>query len=182
MFAGRMRIGLVRHFKVKHPFPDKFLLTAEEVVQWFEAYEQAELDITPADLRNVSWEICYSSPLNRAVKTAKNIFNGEINISSSLTELSAAPFLYRKIRLPFLLWGLIVRVRSTSSGDEMNAFKQRINTLLDQILAGEEENVLIVSHVFVMQHLHKELIRRGFAGQAFRRPDHGIVYVFKKGQ
>ena len=173
-----MKIGLVRHFKVNHAFPDKFLLNAKEVIQWFEGYEAAELEINPVDLENISWEICYSSPLNRAVQTANHIFKDEITISPSLSELPANPFLYKKIKLPFLLWGLIVKIRSSSSGKVMDAFTTGINEFLEELLRGKDENVLIVSHVFVMQHLQKELIRRGFHGNAFNRPEHGKVYVF----
>ena len=175
-----MKIGLVRHFKVKHSFPDKFLLSADEVIQWFDAYEAASLEISAVELRNVSWEKCYASPLNRAIQTANYIFKGDITISPSLTELPADPFLYKKIKLPFLLWGLIVRVRSAFSGDETEAFKHRINNFLDEILAGKEQNVLIVSHVFVMQHLQQELIRRGFKGEKFKRPYYGRLYIFEK--
>ena len=37
-----MRIGLVRHFKVNHPYPEKRILTKSDVINWFADYDSTE--------------------------------------------------------------------------------------------------------------------------------------------
>ena len=119
-----MKIGLVRHFKVNHPFPKKFLVSGAEVIKWFEEYELAELEYTEVDLLGIEWERCYSSPLNRAVKTAGSIYVGEIIQLSELKELEALPFVRKSIRLPFMVWAIYVKMKSLSSSDRrMKEFK-----------------------------------------------------------
>src|SRR5688500_19725168 len=75
-----MKIGLIRHFKVKHPFPKKILVSAADAINWFEEYEVAELEIINVDLGSIEWQMCYTSPLKRATRTASHIFPGDIVI------------------------------------------------------------------------------------------------------
>jgi hypothetical protein len=175
-----MKIGLVRHFKVRHPFPKKVLLSAAEVVQWFDEYDLAEIEQKNVDLCGVEWKKCFCSPQERAAKTAFSIFKGEIIKSIELKELESLPFLRKNIRLPFLIWGMIIRSKFSSTNEATAEFKSKINTFLDELLFKNSTDVLIVSHFFVMLLLQKELIKKGFKGNTFKSPDYGKVYMFEK--
>lgn len=176
----KMKVGLVRHFKVKHKFPKKVLLTAAEVVKWFEDYEVAELEYKDVDLCRVEWRSCFTSPLERAAKTASTLFNGEIIKADELKELEALPLMNKTIRLPFLVWAIIIRIKFSTSNKITTEFKTKIIAFVDQLIVKHDKDVLIVSHGFVMMTLQKELLKRGFSGNTFRSPAYGKVYVFEK--
>ena len=56
-----MKLGVIRHFKVDHPFPKKTFLTKQEVLAWFDHYDNAEtLVYKNVDLQNIEWSRCYS--------------------------------------------------------------------------------------------------------------------------
>lgn len=175
-----MRIGLVRHFKVKQAYPGKFLLTKSEVIKWFDGYESAEVESKEVDLYGINWKHCYASPLNRAVKTAGRIYDGETIQISELKELDILHLLTNRIRLPFMIWGILVRIKSLKSNTETNEFKNKIAAFVDELVLKNDTDILIVSHWFVMQVLQKELIKKGFKGNNFRSPDYGTVYIFEK--
>jgi len=62
----------------------------------------------------------------------------------------------------------------------MSAFREGINSFIDDILLKSDGNVLIISHVFVMKHLQKVLIKRGFSGSEMKTPDYGKLYVLER--
>jgi len=78
------------------------------------------------------------------------------------------------------MWGLMVRIVSFMSNKDTERFKQGIIAFVDRILSGEEQEVLIVCHWFVMRVLRQELIKRGFTGKNFKTSDYGILYVFER--
>jgi hypothetical protein len=83
-----MRIGLVRHFKVNHPFPERRLLTKSDVIKWFADYDNTlDLEYKKVDLSDIRWKHCYSSPMLRTVNTANHIFDGQITEIPALKEL-----------------------------------------------------------------------------------------------
>lgn len=173
-----MKIGLVRHFKVKHKRPKKFLISRQEIEDWFKGYETADIDYRPTDLQDVDWKKCFSSPVDRAYKTANSIYKGNIQQSDHLKELEILPLLDKKGKLPFLMWGLHIRSRSLNTNKITEAFQSRIQAFVDELLQENQEDVLVVSHGFVMMSLQKELIRRGFQGRKFASPENGKLYVF----
>ncbi len=175
-----MKIGLVRHYKVKHPFIKKFVISAEELAKWFEEYDAADIEYGHVELGDIEWNICYTSPLGRAVKTANHIFKSEITTTEDLKEYAALPKLNRRIKLPMLVWAILVRAKFFYSKRHANEFKSRILNFLDVIQFGKEENVLIVSHVFVMNVIQRELRNRGFVGNKFSLPEYGKVYIFER--
>src|SRR5687767_2385775 len=147
-----MRIGLVRHFKVNQAFPEKRLLTKSDVINWFADYDSTpEIEYKKVDLSNIQWKYCYSSPMLRAINTANYIFDGQITEIPELKELDILHRLSDKWKLPFLAWGLIVRIKSFSPNKDTAAFKNEIIAFVDKIIAGNESDVLIVSHWFVMR-------------------------------
>lgn len=176
-----MKIGLVRHFKVKHKAPEKILLTASEVIEWFSRYDLADVEHQAVDLKNVNWERCFSSPLPRAMATAKSIFDGEIEIVNELKELAVFPLLNSNLKLPFIVWAILIRIKSSSENDNtLNKFRHTIKTFFDELLLQEEKQTLVVSHGFVMMYLQKELKKRGFKGKSFGSPTNAKVYIFEK--
>lgn len=175
-----MKIGLVRHFKVNHPFPDKIFLSKLEVIKWFEEYDKTEnIQYKLVDLHGIDWKQCYSSTMIRAVNTANHIFGGNILKATELQELDIIHRLSDKIKLPFILWGLIVRIKSFSTNNDTVNFKNQIIAFVDQILSNDKSETLIVSHWFVMRVIRQELLKRGFVGDHFKSNEYGTLYVYE---
>jgi Histidine phosphatase superfamily (branch 1) len=175
-----MKIGLIRHFKVKHKEPTNLLLTASEVIEWFAGYDLADVEHQAVDLKNINWERCFSSPLPRALTTATAIFDGEIEILNELKELAVFPLLGSNLKLPFLVWAIVIRIKSSSKNNTLSEFRNKIKTFVDEILLKEEKQTLVVSHGFVMIYLQKELKKRGFKGNGFGSPANAKIYIFEK--
>lgn len=174
-----MKIGLIRHFKVTLPYPTKWLVSYDEVVDWFAKYEHGELDIFPIDLGDEEWHAGYTSAAPRAVKTAKAIPAISFISSEEIKELDLIPHLKSNVRLPFMVWATWVKIVSSSSHEEVTVFKNRIASFVDKIMETHiDQNVLIVSHGFVMMFMQKELKKRGFQGKGFSSPKNGVVYTF----
>lgn len=149
-------------------------------MQWFEAYDQADTEPIPVDMRQIHWTVCCSSPQKRAVQTAREIYNGEISLHDELMELDASPFLRPGIRLPFLVWGIWIRWKTMSDHPATKIFKEKIGHFVDTLSGYESDDVLIVSHGLVMTFLREELLKRGFSGESFRGPAYGRIYIFEK--
>lgn len=175
-----MYIGLLRHFKVNHPYPAKFLVTYAELVKWFEEYEQAEIAILDVDRGEIVWDRCISSSSPRALHTARHIYDGEIESTDRLKELDLVSALSTRIPLPFLVWAILAKVKSMTSHQVMKEFNERIISLADELVQHHNENILVVSHAFVIQKLRRELLSRGYVGPEFKMPEYGRVYVFSK--
>ena len=173
-----MKVGLIRHFKVKKDMPGKGLLLPNEVYLWFDEYDRAEVEDGEFDLCGITWERCYSSDLPRAVKTAEKMFSGDVIKMQELRELSLELFTKKSIKLPFLVWALTFRIKTLISREFMDHFKRQIATAVDKILLESNGDVLIVSHSFVMIFLRKELMKRGFKGPNFKRPNYGKLYIY----
>ena len=176
-----MKIGLVRHFKVDHSFPTKRWLSKSEVLEWFVAYDSTtSIQYKTVDLHDINWKRCYSSPMVRAIQTAKHIFNGEIVEKQELRELDILHQLSNKVKLPFMMWGIIVRVKSLFLNSDTQAFEKRISDCIDDIIKHSEHDTLIVSHWFVMRVIRRELIKRGFAGGSLKTNAYGTLHVFER--
>ncbi|MEH7390832.1 histidine phosphatase family protein [Bacillus sp. JJ1503] len=179
-----MKIGLVRHFKVKDAIPEKTWMTPAELSKWFEDYDLSDIEKGETDLQNLEWETCYSSDLSRAEKTAHAIFVGKIIKTEKLREVKAYPIIQANIKLPYQLWAVFVRLawlfNHPSQKDSVKAVKERINLFLDEVFSAGNEHVLIVSHGALMIFMRKELLKRGFKGPKISHPKNGILYVFEK--
>ena len=175
-----MHIGLLRHFKVNHPYPAKFLVTYPELVKWFEDYEQAEIAVVDFDNGAIVWDRCISSSSPRALHTARHIFRGEVESTDRLKELDLVSALSTRIPLPFLVWAILAKVKSMTSHQVMMEFNERISSLADELIQHHEGNILVVSHAFVIQKLRRELLRRGYEGPEIKMPEYGVVYIFSK--
>jgi hypothetical protein len=85
-----MRIGLVRHFKVKQDMPEQLWVSPSELQAWLDAYDQAEVEIKETDLGGIEWKVCYTSTMPRAVTTAQSIYKGQnaITFTDRLVEVT----------------------------------------------------------------------------------------------
>jgi len=176
-----MKIGLVRHFKVNHPFPKKKLLSKSEVIEWFVGYDNTtNIEYKKVNLSEINWESCYSSPMIRTLNTARHIYNGKIEEIPELKELSILHRLPGRFKLPFIVWGTIVRIQSLSSNKDTDKFRSDIGLFLDKIIAKKEGDILIVSHWFVMRIIRQELIKRKFSTDNFKSDEYGTLYIFER--
>jgi broad specificity phosphatase PhoE len=178
-----MKVGLVRHFKVKRGYPNKFV-NSYELMKWVDEYDASDVEENEIDLCNIEWENCYASDLYRAEITAKKAFDGEITYLKELREISLSPFFQSKLRLPLVIHLLFIRIawllNHKSQPESKREVTNRINRLLDTIL-HHEEDVLIVGHGGIMMFMRKELLKRGFSGPKFgKTPENGKVYIFEK--
>ncbi|WP_044748436.1 histidine phosphatase family protein [Bacillus alveayuensis] len=177
-----MKVGLIRHFKVTRGYPNKFV-TSDELMKWADEYDASDVEENEIDLCNIEWKRCFSSDLLRAKITAEKAFNGKIVYLEELREIKLSPFFRLNIRLPLFLHLFFIRVawlfNHKSQLESKSDVIKRINAALDKILISNED-VLIVSHGGIMMFMRKELMRRGFKGPKFRRPDHGKLYIFQK--
>jgi len=178
---SKLKIGLVRHYKVVKGFPKGLSLTANELNQWFEEYNASDIEIGNADISEIPWDICYSSDLFRAKKTAEYIYDGNIIFSSELRELKP-PLFKGNMKLPFFMWVIIARIRGLFDPivkAEIKEGKKRVASFFDQNIS-QHQNVLIVGHGGMMMYMRKELLKRGYKGPSFTIPKNGEIYIFEK--
>jgi broad specificity phosphatase PhoE len=178
-----MKIGLVRHFKVNHPYPMK-RVERIELQQWLQGYDEADIEEKHIDLLGIEWTCCFVSDLPRALTTAKSIYNGELFVRSELREIPVSPFFKRGIKLSVKSHAVIMRLawlcNHSSQTEKKAEVKRRVTTVVDEILAEKRENVLVVSHGALMIYLRKELLKRGFKGEKFTRAHNARVYLYEK--
>lgn len=151
-----MKIGLVRHFKVAKGLPEKRFLSPNELMQWFEEYDVADVEDGEVYLGDVVWKRCFTSDLPRAIKTAEKIYSGNIVPMKELRELQPSMPSKNIIKLPFLLWVILIRCRFLTPRKCINDFKKRVEAILDEILLQCVEDTLIVSHGALMIYIRKE--------------------------
>jgi broad specificity phosphatase PhoE len=177
-----MKIGLIRHFKVKNKPPRKWM-TPVELDQWFSEYDTSDIEIGLTESLS-EWDICFSSDLLRAEKTAQSIFKGEIVTAEDLREIAAYSLFHKKIRLPYILWMFTVRmawfINHKSQLENKIDANKRAEAIIDEILSKQSGNILIVSHGVFILLLKRALMKRGFIGPGMMSPKNGKMYVFKK--
>jgi broad specificity phosphatase PhoE len=176
-----VKIGLIRHFKVTRGYPNK-LVTSDELMNWVKEYDKSDVEENEVDLGSVRWKHCFSSDLPRARTTAEKCFEGKIIYIEELREVALSPLFRVNIRLPLMFHLFFIRVawifNHRSQPEKRKDVLSRINKALDLALYSGED-VLIVSHGGVMMYMRKELLKRGFRGPKFRRPENGLLYLFE---
>ena len=176
-----MKVGLVRHFKVKQAYPTG-RISAREVEHWCRRYDESDIEEGQTDLGGIAWSRCYSSDMPRAIRTAERIYGTDIHKMPELREIPAPTFT-TKWKLPLLGWALLIRMSwlfHAPTRHNIKDAKARINKALDEALARNDDNVLIVSHGALMKYLRKELRVRGFRGPNFGLAMNGKLYAFEK--
>ncbi|MBO9597581.1 MAG: histidine phosphatase family protein [Cohnella sp.] len=176
-----MRVGLVRHFKVKQAYPSG-RVGARDVEQWFRKYDEADIEEGQADLGGIEWTRCYSSDMTRAIRTAEMIYGPDIRKMSELREIPAPTFTTNR-KFPLVVWAILIRLSwlfHARTRQDIEAAKARVGKFLDMALSGNDDNVLIVSHGALMKYLRKELIARGYRGPNFGVAKNGKLYTFER--
>ena len=177
-----MIIGLVRHFKVKVK-PGEGGLTSSEFEKAMSDYDLA--DVIPNELQvdAADWEICYSSSLPRALKTAETIYHGKIIITDLLREVPILPFTKTDFIFPAFVWHTAARIawlkNRPSQPEGKFKTEERIKKFLEIINSSNHERVLIVSHGFFMNSIFRELLKLGFKGSMDYHPRNGKLYILE---
>jgi len=179
---SKMKVGLLRHFKVTLGYPNK-LVSSAELLQWQREYDESGLEEINIDLHGVEWKRCYSSDLGRARQTAEKAFSGHIFCSEDLREIAISPILKSGVKIPLWLYLSMIRTAwffgHESQKESKKQVLERINKALDYALAHGED-VLIVGHGGIMMFMRKELLKRGFSGPKLNRPENARIYIFEK--
>ncbi|MBS8264239.1 histidine phosphatase family protein [Mesobacillus boroniphilus] len=177
-----MKIGLLRHFKVTLGYPSKFV-TSKELLIWQQEYNESRIEEVDIHHQGQKWSRCYSSDLERAKITASRAFEGNITFLEDLREMSLYPVFRAEMRLPLWLHVTLIRIAwflgHKSQKESKKEVMRRINRVLDEAIA-EGEDILIVGHGGIMMFMRKELLKRGFSGPKFNRPENAKVYIFEK--
>lgn len=177
-----MKIGLLRHFKVTLGYPSK-LVTSRELLIWQQEYNESNIEEVDIDHLGQKWSKCFSSDLERAKITASRAFNGNITFLEDLREMSLYPVIHTEMRLPLWLHVTLIRLAwflgHKSQKESKKEVISRINRVLDEALV-QGEDILIVGHGGIMMFMRKELLKRGFSGPKFNRPENAKVYIFEK--
>ncbi|KAB2846515.1 MAG: histidine phosphatase family protein [Melioribacteraceae bacterium] len=180
---SKMKLGLVRHFKVNIK-PGEGKLSSSQFEEAMKNYDYADVTSNGLIINKNEWDICYSSSLPRAVKTAQTIYNGEIITTDLLCEVPILPFTKRNIILPSFIWHTAARIawfkNKPSQPEGKIQTQKRVEEFLNLINSSGKENILIVSHGFFLGSLVRELLKRGFKGEMDMRPRNGKLYTFIK--
>ncbi|UKS26621.1 histidine phosphatase family protein [Paenibacillus sp. HWE-109] len=177
-----MKIGILRHFEVKQAYPNQRLVSKEVVTKWFADYDNSDVVVKDVDLSGIDWEICYSSDMFRAIRTAKEAYQGEVVESSKLREIPLPTFT-TNLKMPFIWWAVAVKLKqltNQASREQIRKAQMRFSEFLDQIVTDKHQSILIVSHGSLMREMRKELRKRGFNGPGFTYPENGKLYVFER--
>ncbi len=157
--------------------------TSAELQAWQERYNLAPAQTGPADLGGVAWQRCLASDLERTRVTALAVFAGEVEFTPLLREAELSPFPTGRLRLPILVWRLLLQLAWMTGHRSQRAkrddFRRRVVTIADRLCATRED-ALVVSHAGLLAYLSAELRRRGFTGPRFRLARHATAYVYKR--
>lgn len=178
-----MRIGLIRHFPVKHPFPTGWR-TAEELSEWLRTYDASPVTVLDGvDLGPDPWAECVSSDMERAAVTAAAVFQGEFERTPLLREPEFAGFRTGRLRLPVRIWRMVLLFCWSTGHRSQRAcrddFRRRVEAAAD-LLEARTRDVLVVSHAAMMNYLSAELIHRGFQGPKLKIAKHATLHVYER--
>lgn len=180
-----MKIGLVRHFKVDFKSVRTWL-TPNEFEEWINHYNAA--DVIPNEMKwdDTIWELCFSSDLVRAERTAATIFAGTAARMPSLREIGLEPMFRSRIKLHYNLWLLLSRIGwffcHRSQMETRKHTESRAVEVVTYLESCPQSNILVVSHGAFMNALNRELLRRGYKARTKMKmkPENGLLYSFEK--
>ena len=177
-----MKLGLVRHFKVKQE--KKKYLTPSEFNQAMKEYDYCPVIPNELRINQNEWDICYCSTLPRAVKTAEAIYSKDIIKTDLLKEVPIAAFTKRKIILPLFFWHLGARIAwyksHKSQKENITQTKERIEKFCNIISSSGYENILIVAHGYFLRMFYEQMKKKGFTGNVDFNMQNGKLYVIEK--
>lgn len=181
IISKRMKIGLLRHFKVINQASK--VCNSEEYNQACLQYDSSEIVEEIPDLPIGDYAICFSSNKKRAVNTARIVFHKEIIITSELIEVPVRALFKTRLRIPFVLWNIINRIgwllNCKKLPETRRQTRERASHFLSKLCQSNHQNVLIVTHGFFMLTLREELLKMGFKGERIVRARNGQLYEFE---
>lgn len=177
-----MRIGVVRHFKVD--YKAKRMMSSSDFEEYVTSYDNSSVIENKIDLEYSQWNKCYSSDLKRAIITAKNIYDKELEITELLREVKMYPVKKLQLKIPSYLWSISSRIAwKLNHGSQLETItytRKRAKEFLDKLDLNGDENILIVSHGFFLITLVNELKLLGFKGDIPRKMKNGYLYILEK--
>jgi broad specificity phosphatase PhoE len=177
--VDKMKIGLVRHFKVD--YKAKKMMNYSEFEEYVTSYDKKAVIEKTIDLGCIQWNKCYCSDLTRAVITAKSIYDKELEITDLLREVKMYPVKKLRIRMPSFLWSISSRIawklNHSSQLETASYTRKRAEEFLSKLDLDSDENILIVSHGFFLITLIDELRLLGFKGYIPKKMQNGYLYI-----
>ncbi|MEN8194474.1 MAG: histidine phosphatase family protein [Bacteroidota bacterium] len=178
-----MKIGLVRHFKVRTPEIEN-RLNSSEFNQIMQNYDHSPVIPSAIQIDADGWDLCYASTLSRAVETAKTIYRDEIINTDLIVEVPLSSFMNTNIPLPNMVWhvgGRIAWLFSCKSQiEDIKTTKQRIKDFMKLVEESGHKKILVVSHGFFMKVFASQLKKYGYSGAIDFAPKNGKLYLFEK--
>jgi broad specificity phosphatase PhoE len=100
-----------------------------------------------------------------------------------LREVDNAPFIHtERLKLPFPIWHFCGRLawffRSKSQTESIHDTRKRVRGFFRH-MDWSKDNILIVSHGFLIFNFIFELFRLGFVGKEVHRVRNGILYIYE---
>lgn len=178
-----MKIGLLRHHKVRHKFP--FFCNSTGYDREYARYENAEISHHSRMADVTDYTMCFSSDSKRAVETAGKIWQGDAGSTPLLKEVPLKSLFRTGMKIPFFTWYVMDRLAwFFNKKDHVETRKQtlkRASDFLDDLLKKHsDQHVLIVSHGFFMLTLRRQLLKMGFEGDRIIPARNGRLYRFEK--
>lgn len=169
-----MEIIILRHGKVNYP-PIR-IISSSEFIDWVEAYNSNDLDMSVRPTRNALDTIQYAnavicSELPRSQASALALGAKDIHVKDALFNEADLPITEGKyIRLSVRLWAIIYRLmwfggysnNSESLKDTRLRAQKATNKLLET--AEEHKKVVFVGHGIINHLIAKELLTQGWQG------------------
>ena len=175
-----MKIILIRHFKVD--FEWKSFYNSSGYEKACENYNSA--DVVKANRQILTYNIIFSSSLNRTIETTKLIFNEVPDIvTDSLNEIPIRPFINTHMCLPRIIWDIIGRLQwrfnSKTQPESYCESKSRINNFINDVLI-QNKDCYIVAHGWIIKLIIENIRKNGFIGPkpVFIKP--GSHYEYKR--
>jgi broad specificity phosphatase PhoE len=168
-------IYMMRHFKVKDT--KKSWMDSTQFEQWVKEYDTFDLDDMKLNFPNV--KKVYTSTCKRAIRTA-DVFSSDYLTSDLLVEVDAKAFIQTSLPLPKWLWLVVARIQwylNVSKGENRVDTIQRIEQFFH--ICDMRQDMVIVTHGFVMKTIIKVLKKHGFYGNETFSPRNGAVYSFQ---
>jgi broad specificity phosphatase PhoE len=177
-----MRIGLARHYQITHR--KREWMNPAGFAEWIKWYDASVAEHTPQHPNPWTWDKCYSSDLRRAAFTAGKLHAGPVEFTPVLREVPFAPFFKRGPHLPLYLWETLSRLGwvlgHASQPESRKQTRIRVADFLEKLCSDcVGQNVLVVSHGFLMKCFETELSRLGYKGRVPYHPLGGRIYVFE---
>ncbi len=177
------QIALCRHYPYDYS-SDWVFMSSEKYNQWIDWGEKEKPFII--NKRNEKFEICYTSPLPRALETAKQISPENIRILKELREIPFRKFHIPILKLPKIFWQFLSRLFwflniKKNTPETIKETKKRAEHAVKKIIgsSGKSKKILIISHGFFLNFIEKELRKMNYTGNMPTTPEYGKLYTYK---